>query len=109
MATKNKKIETRITPESYMRLKAIADKHEMSIYEIVQDFIYNGIEECCVSGGGRTVLAFVNNEMYDKLVEIAEEYDATIQGVVWNCIRVYLERLEKKKDGKVTDNKNRQG
>lgn len=98
MATKKKKIETRIEPDDYLILKNIADKSEMSVYGIVQDFIHAGIKDCTEYDGARAITVFANNEMYDKLSELADEHDTTVQNAAWNCIRAYLKRLEKKRE-----------
>lgn len=105
MMAKYKKIETRLDPEYYSMLKAIADKYEISVYGIIQDFINEGIRGCYACGGARAITIFADNEIYDKLSKIAEEYDTTIQNAAWNCMIKYLELSEKRKTEKSTDNK----
>lgn len=46
--------------------------------------------------------------MYGKLSEIAEEYNTTIRDAAWNCMISYIERIEKEKVRKETNDKNRQ-
>ena len=44
MATKNRKVETRLDDDTYRLLEQIAEDSETSIYELIQRFIEWGVE-----------------------------------------------------------------
>ena len=101
MATKNKKIETRLDKETYDLLKEAADNFERSMYAMVALFIYRGLDELNrpknVPPEHRCVSLLVSDEVYKKLDKMADEYGGTIPDVVWSCVLDTLKRLEKHK------------
>ena len=110
MADKFKKIETRLHPEDYSRLKDISDSTEESIYELAQNFINRGISEYGTSDKNIAVTAFVNDEEYKILEEIAKKNEVGGASVISQCIGFALKSriIPNEKAKKVMNNKNRQ-
>lgn len=96
MATKNKKIETRLDPETYAALEEVAENFEMSTYAVIRRFIFRGIDEVRrpdnIPPTHRAVSLMVSNEVYEILDKLANEYGGTVPDVVWTCVLDVIER-----------------
>lgn len=88
MATKNKKIETRLDPETYKQLEHLAEQYGTSIYNMVQICINLrlGIGTVSKNGEYRILSCAVNEETYNKLNTIANELGANMPSLVWSSI-----------------------
>lgn len=112
MATKNKMVRTRLDDRTYKALKGLVDNFGITEYHAMQWAVECLLDKYQIPKNippkCKVVTVFVDNGMYGKLSEIAEEYNTTIRDAAWNCMISYIERIEKEKVRKETNDKNRQ-
>jgi len=101
MATKNRKVETRLDDGTYKLLEQIAEDCEISIYELVQRFIMWGVESrkpLKEQSGGRIVSGVASKEAYKMIEYFSNKKNISISEVVTACInRVYDELVKDSK------------
>lgn len=95
MATKNKKIETRLNPSTYEDLKNLAEEYGVSIYEMTQMCIYWGIagrKGLSKDKGYRVLSCIADGEIYKKLTILADELGVNIPTLVWSSLLYTMKR-----------------
>ena len=98
MATKNKKVETRLDDDRYRLLEQIAEDSETSIYELIQRFIGWGVESrrpLKEQSGVRIVSGIVSKEVYKMLEHFSNKENASISEVVTTCINHVYDEIVK--------------
>lgn len=81
MATKNKKIETRLDPETYKRLEYLAEQYRTSVYNMVQICInlrLEGIKRMSKAEEYKVLSCVADEETYNKLNTVANELGVNI-------------------------------
>ena len=99
MTTKNKKIETRLEPETRAEFERLADDLGVSPYTAVQWAIDCFIDKYKrpkdVPMKFRGVSGITPDDYYQKISLLADKYNTTIIDVVSSIINRAIERMEK--------------
>ncbi|RHL39197.1 hypothetical protein DW027_08200 [Bacteroides xylanisolvens] len=99
MTTKNKKIETRLEPETRAEFERLADDLGVSPYTAVQWAIDCFIDKYKrpkdVPMKFRGVSGIIPDDYYQKISLLADKYNTTIIDVVSSIINRAIERMEK--------------
>ncbi len=89
MATKNKKIETRLDPDTYAALEELSEQYGTSIYNMVQICIelrLAGMKKSSKVTGYKYVSCAVSDDNFEKLTIAANEWNINIPSLVWSSI-----------------------
>lgn len=95
MATKNKKIETRLDPDTYAALEELAEQYGTSIYNMVQICInlrLAGIKKNSKATGYKFVSCAVSDENFEKLTIAANELNVNMPSLVWSSIQFTMKK-----------------